>query len=158
MKTLIYNHLNEKGINLQILEENEIRTIYSFRVNLKNGTCDTLIEIINDPGKVITSTYLSVKIPEEHRNKVSEFITRVNDLLSIGNFNLDLNNGNLCFKTSFLYNEIYNGYTDLFHEYLYLTFNMVDIYIPAIMSVIYSNVSPEDAYNNIENIIKPELN
>lgn len=158
MKNLIYNHLNDKKVHFETLIEEDLRTAYRFGIKLKNGINDVFIVIKEDPNHIIFNTYSPINIPIEYHAKVSEFITRVNVLLNIGCFNLDFSNGDLYFKTSYMFENDYTAHTKIFDTNLHFTYYSMDTYMPGILSIIYGNKDPLDAFNKIENIIKPELN
>jgi hypothetical protein len=68
----------------------------------------------------------------------------------IGNFELDLVDGEIRFKTS---NDVKNDRLSsaLFQPLVYTNVVMMDRYLPGIMAVIYGGVSPENAIAQIEN-------
>jgi len=158
MKHLIENYLEENKFYFQTNINKETRTLYSMGIALENENFEVYININTDPKLVSLSTYFPVKIPDEFRNKVSEFITRVNQLMFVGNFTLNYRSGDLYYNTSFIYNNVSDEYDEIFHLNLVISYSNLDKYIPAIMSIIYANTDPETAFNKIENIIKPELN
>ena len=158
MKNLIKKYLNETKINFRILDDNNQQTIFVYGVNLKNGTCDIIIDIRTEQEQVLTSIYFPIKIPLEHHRRVSELIIRINDNLNLGKFNLYLKKGDLYFKTAYLFNEEPLNYLKIFDLHLQFSYYFMDRYIPAFMSIIYGNTKPLDAFNKIENVINPELN
>lgn len=158
MKTLIKNYLNKNHFKTETVDENESGTLIRTGIALKNANCDVFINIKSDPKLVEITTFLPFIIPQEYRFDVCELIVRLNNLLSVGNFDLDLKNGNLSLKTSFLFNKTLTDFEEIFDLNLYISFHFMNKYIPTIMSIIYSNTSPMEAFNNMENIINPELN
>ena len=67
----------------------------------------------------------------------------------IGNFELDFIDGEIRYKTSIdVGNDILTQ--ELMKQVVYTNVMTMDTYQPAIMSVIYSDVSPEDAIKEIE--------
>jgi hypothetical protein len=158
MKHLIKNYLEENKFYFQTINIKETRTLYSMGMALENGDFEVYININTEPKLVSVNTYFPVKIPAEYFNKISEFITRVNYLMFVGNFVLDYNTGDLYYKTSFLYNNVSDEYNEVFHLNLVISYQNLDKYIPAIMSIIYADTDPKTAFIKIENIIKPELN
>jgi len=91
----------------------------------------------------------SVNAPENKRITVAEFITRANSGMIIGNFELDFADGEIRYKTSI---DV-DGDTlssALIKRLVYANVTMMDEYLPGIMSVIYGDVEPKDAINQIE--------
>jgi hypothetical protein len=91
-----------------------------------------------------------VNVPENKRLSVAEFITRANYGLLIGNFELDLVDGEVRFKTSIDVKDDRLS-SALFQPLVYTNVVMMDRYLPGIMAVIYGGVSPENAIAQIEN-------
>lgn len=90
-----------------------------------------------------------VNAPEEKRQAISEFITRANYGMAIGNFELDFNDGEIRYKTSL---DVDDGplTNTLIKPAVYVNCLMMDKYLPGIMAVLYADVSPLDAVNKVE--------
>jgi hypothetical protein len=90
-----------------------------------------------------------INAPDSKRLDVAEFLTRANSGMIIGNFELDFSDGEVRYKTSI---DV-DGDTlssALIKRLVYANVTMMDEYLPGIMSVIYSDVSPSDAIAQIE--------
>ena len=88
-------------------------------------------------------------IPEGSRPAVAETITRANDRLRNGKFELDLDNGRLRFSVC----QVLSGAGldhDVIERLLYSPVTMLDRYLPAVLSVIYGNEVPKDAIRCVE--------
>ena len=87
--------------------------------------------------------------PEERQAAVAEFLTRANYGVIIGNFEMDYRDGELRYKTSL---DVEGDALSpaLMRSLVYANVAMMDHYLPGIMSVIYGNVSPEEAIEQIE--------
>ncbi|WP_019503914.1 YbjN domain-containing protein [Pleurocapsa sp. PCC 7319] len=90
-----------------------------------------------------------VNAPENKRQAIAEFVARANYGIILGNFELDFTDGEIRYKTS-----IDVGSDKLTHELIkqvvYTNVMTMDKYQLGIMSVIYSDVSPEDAIKQVE--------
>ncbi|MUG97832.1 YbjN domain-containing protein [Scytonema sp. UIC 10036] len=86
----------------------------------------------------------SVNAPEDKRLAVAEFLTRANSGMVIGNFELDFANGEIRYKTSIDVQGDRLSFA-LIKRLVYANVTMMDRYLPGIMSVIYDDMSPEDA-------------
>jgi len=75
--------------------------------------------------------------------------TRANSGTIVGNFELDFAEGEIRYKTS-IDVEGDRLSSALIKQMVYANVTMMDRYLPGIMSVIYSNVSPSDAIAQIE--------
>ncbi len=90
-----------------------------------------------------------IKAPEDKRLEIAEFLTRANCGMIVGNFELDFANGEIRYKVSAEVEDD-NLSSALIGGLVYANVMMMDEYLPGIMSVINSNVSPADAIAQIE--------
>jgi hypothetical protein len=82
--------------------------------------------------------------PESKRTAIAEFIARANYGMLIGNFELDFTDGEIRYKTSIDVQGDFLSF-ELIKQLVYANVTMMDEYLPGIMSVIDSDVSPVDA-------------
>ncbi|MDJ0717845.1 MAG: YbjN domain-containing protein [Prochloraceae cyanobacterium] len=90
-----------------------------------------------------------INAPENKRQALAEFIARANYGMILGNFELDFSDGEIRYKTSIDVGNDKITY-ELIRQVVYTNVMMMDKYQPGIMSVIYSDVSPENAIKQIE--------
>ena len=93
--------------------------------------------------------YAPISIPEGSRPAVAETITRANHRLCNGKFELDLDDGRLRFSIC----QVLSGAGpdhDMIERLLRLPPIMLDLYLPAVLSVIYGNELPKDAIRCVE--------
>jgi hypothetical protein len=87
--------------------------------------------------------------PEDKRLAMAEFLTRANYGLTIGNFEMDFNDGEIRFKTSIdVEGDLLT--TDLIKQLVYANVMMMDHYLPGIQAVMDGEMSPEEAIAQIE--------
>ena len=87
---------------------------------------------------------------------MAEFITRANLGLVIGNFELDLEGGELSYKTSV---DVEGGTLapTMIKNMVYINVLMMDRHIPGLNKVIYGDASPADALEEVhENPFIPD--
>jgi hypothetical protein len=91
-----------------------------------------------------------INIPEEKRSVISEYITRANYGLKIGNFELDYSDGEVRYKTSI---DVENHQISpaLMSNLVQANLWTMDRYLPGIFLVVYGEVQPADAVYRIEN-------
>ncbi|MGB3653430.1 MAG: YbjN domain-containing protein [Rivularia sp. (in: cyanobacteria)] len=121
----------------------------SVEVKMENSNC-TCYAIVYDEVNTFKFYSMSpVKIPKKKFLPIAEFLTRANYGLVLGNFEMDFSDGEVRYKTS-----IYVADNELdfpvIKRMVYSNLLTLDKYLPAIMKVIYSNISPEEAINEIE--------
>lgn len=95
-------------------------------------------------------------IPEEQRLAVAEFITRANFGLLIGNFEMDMSDGEVRFKTS-IDVEGDRLSTALLRRLVDLNLEMMDKYLPGLHAVIEEGTPPVSAISAIEGPSKPRF-
>ncbi|MCC6448487.1 MAG: YbjN domain-containing protein [Chitinophagaceae bacterium] len=158
MQNTIKNTLESNDFIFQTLVNNPNQTVYKLGIQLENGRADTYIDIRSEAKQVLIFTVCPNNVPANHRNRISEFITRANRGLPLGNFELDYDDGELRCKSCYIYDDTFPNSEDVFMRNLYITFNLMDRYLPGIMSVIFANVLPNDAISQIENVVNPTMN
>ncbi|MDD4269165.1 MAG: YbjN domain-containing protein [Pirellulales bacterium] len=85
-----------------------------------------------------------LRVPEGARPAVAETIVRANYRLNVGKFEMDFDQGELRFQASQILTDdrLEDSVID---RLMGTTLSLLDVYLPAILSVIYGNELPEDA-------------
>lgn len=93
-------------------------------------------------------SYYPDSIPEERRMAMAEFITRANYSMVLGNFEMDMGDGELRFKTSIDVEgtELTN---ELIKPIIYANVLTMDEYAPAIKAVLDATKTPAEALEMI---------
>ncbi|MEH2228702.1 MAG: YbjN domain-containing protein [Nostoc sp.] len=115
----------------------------------ENGQWTCYARVRTEQQQFVFYSISPVNAPEDKRLAIAEFITRANSGMIIGNFELDFADGEISYKTS-IDVEGDRLSSALIQRVVYANVTMMDEYLPGIMSVIYSNVSPEEAIAKIE--------
>jgi hypothetical protein len=90
-----------------------------------------------------------VRVPQGSRVAIAETVARANCGLKIGKFEMDVDEGDLRFQVSqVLSDDDLDGAT--IRRLMGTTMAMLDIYLPAVLSVIYGNELPKDAIRHVE--------
>lgn len=93
--------------------------------------------------------YSPMRVPEGCRPAIAEAVARANYGLRLGKFELDLDDGELRFQVV----QILTGESvgeEVIDRMIGTTLNMLDMYLPAFLSVIYANELPKDAVGRVE--------
>lgn len=90
-----------------------------------------------------------IKTPEAYRPKMAEFIARANYGLLIGNFEMDLSDGEIRYKTSFGMDAIQLS-PAVIRPVVYANVLTVEHYMPGILAVLNNDKSPEEAVMMVE--------
>lgn len=98
--------------------------------------------------------YCPLRMPEGCRPAIAEATARANYGLRLGKFELDLDDGELRFQIA----QILIGESvgeEVIDRLISTTLNMLDMYLPAFLSVVYANELPKDAIGRIEAAFRP---
>lgn len=150
--------LRSHGLNYQIVQNMAHQQVLKMGFNLDNGRVDIFIDIRPDEEQVIISSILPTNIPPNHRNRIAEYITRANQGLILGNFDMDYDDGEVKYKTSYCYDVGIGTSPVVFMKNLMANIHMMDRYMPGFMTVVYANSLPSVAINQIEGNSSHQLN
>jgi hypothetical protein len=90
-----------------------------------------------------------IAAPKDKRSAISEFLTRANYGMTIGNFELDFNDGEIRYKTSIDVEGDCLSHA-LIKRLVYTNVAMMDEYLPGIKAIIETDITPEEAIRAIE--------
>ncbi len=158
MVNTVYDALKNLKYRFQKILETPDQTVFRFGIGLENGKVDCIVDVRIPDKCVLISTIFTVNIPENKRKHIAEFITRANHNLILGCFDLDFDDGELKYKCNFVYDDTFPQTEEVFIKNLFASFLMLDRYLPGIMSVVYANIEPKTAINQIEQIADPSMN
>ncbi len=116
----------------------------------KSGTWSCFAKAEEDKQMMLFYSYCPVKVPENKRPLVGDFLTRANYGLLIGNFEMDYNDGEVRYKTS-IDVEGDKLSVALVKRLVYDNLAVMDRYLPGVLSVIYGGASPTEAIAQVEN-------
>ncbi len=135
--------LDERDIHYSTGDEQSIRTTIRGAV----ATYWTAARVEDDLFQV--ACYSPLRIPEGSRRDIAEAIVRANYGLRVGKFELDLDDGELFFQAS----QILDGEAvgeAVIDRMIGTAVNMMDVYLPAFMSVVYGNEEAGEAVRRVE--------
>ncbi len=128
---------------------------YSMSYSGKNGDlrCYAIVRV--DLEEFLFYAVAPVKVPEQVRQAVSEFLTRANYGLRIGNFELDYSDGEVRYKSSLDF-EGQNLTSDLIRNAMYPAVHTMDRYMPGLLRVSFGGATPHEAIEEVEGGQTPE--
>ncbi|MDZ7951657.1 YbjN domain-containing protein [Nostoc sp. DedQUE09] len=115
----------------------------------ENGQWTCYARVRTEQQQFVFYSISPVNAPEDKRLAIAELITRANSGMIIGNFELDFADGEISYKTSIDVEGDRLSFA-LIQRVVYANVTMMDEYLPGILSVIYGNLSPEEAIAQIE--------
>jgi hypothetical protein len=127
-------------------DEGEIHLV--FKGN--NSRYDCYTETCDKSKTFLVYSYMRYKILPKKRQNIAEYLTRANFELTCGNFEMNFSDGEVRYRTS-INIEDGNLTNDMIAQLLYGNIESMDRYYPGIMSIVNSEISPEDALHQIIN-------
>lgn len=134
------------------------RCIFKMGIGLENGKADLVIDVREKEKRVIIYVSGPVNTPEPKRQLLADFLTRANYGLIIGNFEMDFNDGEIRYKSSYVFDDTFPPSEDVFLKSMYAAINTFDRYLPGIMVLMFGNITPQDAIAQVENAPNPISN
>jgi hypothetical protein len=114
-----------------------------------NGEWQCFAQANEDLEQFVFYSVCGSKVPPHKREAVAELLHRVNFGLIIGNFEIDMDDGEVRYKTSIDVEDDRLSYA-LIKRLVYPNVLMMDKYYPGIMAVIYGNIDPKEAVELVE--------
>jgi hypothetical protein len=138
--------LEEDGWHPQRVGE---QTIYRVFFGGENGDLRCYAKVDVNLELFLFYALAPIKVPDEKRLIVAEYLTRANYGLRIGKFELDFNDGEVRYKSSLDFEGETLSHAWLQHA-IYPAVQTMDRYLPGLMNVLYGGVSPAEAVAEIE--------
>ena len=115
----------------------------------ENGSWQCYAQAKEEQERFIFYSVMESNVLPEKRQAMSEFITRANYGMIIGNFEMDFSDGEVRYKTSI---DVEGGELASLMVKSLVCANvlMMNKYLPGIMSVIYGGTDPAQAITNVE--------
>ena len=117
----------------------------------KSARWDCFARPIDEDSQLLFYSLCPVPVPKERRKDVMEYITRANYGLRMGNFEMNLDDGEVRYKTS-LDVESSSPDQDLIRQIFYANVLMMDQYLPGLLAVIYGSANPLRALADVEEL------
>lgn len=114
-----------------------------------HGTWVCYVRVDEEKKLFVFHSLLGMNIPQQYRATVVEYITRVNYSLPVGNFDMDLDSGDVRFRTSTILPEGEFSVA-IVRGLVYANVHTIDHYFPGFMAVIHAGLSPEAAIARVE--------
>jgi len=110
----------------------------------RNGLYFCVLQVHPQHPLIAFYTHVQCRVPELKRAALAEYLTRANYGLWMGNFEMDLRDGEIRYKTSL---HLADGEltTEMLAALLRVNGDTLDRYLPGIMSMLWNDISAEDA-------------
>lgn len=131
------------------LNQPDGQSIFKTAFEGKNGQFNCYVQERVEQEQFVFYSIFPVRVPESKLAQIGEFINRANYGMIIGNFEIDFSDGEVRYKTSidFEDNEVNQ---DMVLHMIYANVLTMDKYFPGLMRVLYAEIDPVDAIEEIE--------
>jgi len=115
-----------------------------------SGSWTAVADVKEDRGILVFYSIGSIKVPEPARVAAAEYLTRANYNLILGNFELDMSDGEVRYKTSLSVGEKGVLTDDLIRPVVLTNFGTMDKYMPGLLAVAMGGKNPAEAVREAE--------
>ena len=104
------------------------------------------------PAQSIVVFYVAspVRVPPERRLAVAEYLTRANYGLVMGNFEMDMNDGEVRFRVSLDYEALAELPPKQIENVVQPAIFLTDLYLPGLQAVVSEGADPAEALARVE--------
>ncbi len=138
---LLYDILIQNDWEFESDDKNEVIKLKIQGINANFHSC---LLVDEKQESLLCNTYIKHKIPFSKRLEVCDFMCRVNYEFAIGNFEMDMENGEIRYRT---YLDLANAEPSR-EQVVNIVWNGVlgfDTYYPGLMRLVYEDYSAEEA-------------
>ena len=125
-------------------EELDGEKTYRLHFDGRHGSYSMMIFIDNERRMFNVCTKCPIDVPKSKLTAIAELISRINCNLTLGNFDLDIDDGLIFFKTGMKAGKA-NPEHETISTVIFGNCYIIDRYLPTLASVIYGRLSPKKA-------------
>ena len=143
--------LDEVGLNYAVLPEDETKPndrLIQYGLKCECGLCRYILAIKESDDRFIVYVQAPSYVPTANRTQAALYLTYVNYGMTIGNFEMDLNDGEVRFKNTVDFQGSHLS-VDMVKHMIGLPAAIMDRFFPGLMAVVYGSQDPKAAYDNV---------
>lgn len=148
---LLQKHFSENGWKYTTVPKDRVILI-AFDNNNDHDKIRCLGKLIEEYSQFIFYSVCPHGTPESKRVAMAELLTRINANRVLGNFELDFDDGEIRYKTSLDYEGIELTTAKWLENLVNVNVTMMKNFLPAILNLINSDMTPLQVFNSIERI------
>jgi hypothetical protein len=127
----------------------EDRPIYKTGYNGDHGEFNCYAQAREEQEQFVFYSVFPVKVPESNFQSISEYIQRANFGMIIGNFEIDIEDGEVRYKTSVDLEGVEQA-THLLRNMVYANVLTMDKYFNGLMRILHGGLTPVEAIKEVE--------
>ncbi|MGB2967461.1 MAG: YbjN domain-containing protein [Phycisphaerae bacterium] len=118
----------------------------------RNGRFLSHMAVNEKARRVVVITDCPLSVPPEQRTAVTELVARINNDLALGNFDLDMDDGEIQYRTGFMLegDDVDPG---LLRHTVFANWVTTDMYFPAFAAVLYQGMPPKEALEGVKDAL-----
>lgn len=127
----------------------EQKPIVRLSISGKNGKFRCYGRGDDEDGDFVFYSVYQITVPDEKRQEVAIYLTLANYGLTMGNFEMDLRDGEIRYKTSI---RLDGAPFDerIVRHIIYANVSTADKYFPGVMRILYGDIAPQQAVEEVE--------
>jgi hypothetical protein len=147
---IVRTGLDELGLRYELLpvqDENKPNDrLIQYGLNCQSVLCNFILAMKGDDNRFLVYATTPAFIPKKNRTEAALYLTYVNYGMTIGNFEMDLNDGEVRFKNTVDFQGSKLS-VEMVKQMNGIPAAMVDRFFPGLMSVVYGGKEPKVAYD-----------
>ena len=143
---LAIRYLESLEWRFMVEEEQEIIRL---DISVPNAKLDCILHVLPKQEFILFFSLFPIPIPEEKRLLIAEYITRANYGLNAGNLELDFKDGEVRYRT-YCNTDGDSLNEEIAKHLIHVNIQTMDRYSAGIMKVLYGNLSPLQAVEEVE--------
>ncbi len=151
MKTLFEittSVLTSEGMHFSVNDE---QTAIYLGIGTKNGNWKVNINFDETTRRFAVTSACPINTPDARQTAMCELLNRMNNSVFMGRFSMDVEDGQVVYQTSAAFPESYIS-EDTVSCMLHTNISTFDIYLPAIIAIIYQFNEPALAFLEVQSV------
>ena len=136
--------LDEHGIRHDQLDDHTLHA----DIGGENGLFPAFLDIDDEQGRLLVITICPANVPQGRRSAVVELLMRINWKLVLGSFEMDMEDGQIRFRTSIMLSQGGLNEEAITHVVL-ANLTLMDHHLPDINAVAFGSISPKSALQQV---------
>ncbi len=149
----------KNNLSYQCLDSFAEKAVFLLKFDMVSCTTDYIVQKCDIGSKLIyIYAVFPVKVPANKRSDMAVYTALFNNNLTFGCWELNMDDGMLRFRISYLYDETSACFEQIFMENLEQSIKFTNICSSGILSVIYADADPFDVFRKLTNRVDVSLN
>jgi hypothetical protein len=140
----VVDYLQELGLQFELLDDDEQEWLIVGNIETEIGQVRLMLAMRSNPCQIVVYAYHPLIIVSSMRSTVIELFSRINSELTIGNFELDFDDGHIRFRTGLDYTGVVLP-KEMVKTAVELAFGTLATYHTPLVRTLFDDCSPTEA-------------